>query len=372
MGFAIPTLTDLVQRARASFRANLDGTDAWLWPNNVGPSAKVIGGMLHELFGFADYTARQKFAVTADSENLDRHGYEYGLARRPAAPALGPVVITAPDGAIAVAPGARFARSDGLEFAALVGGSAPLAGSLTLEVTASADGRTGLTIGGAPLTIASGLSGPGASTATAAVAAGGLAGGTDVEDDEAFRARILFRKRAPPHGGSAADYVIWSSEVTGVTRVFVERLYAGPGSVRVYVLMDGLYPDGIPLPGDVARVQAHIDLLRPAGAHVVVAAPHPKPVDVRISGLEPNTIAVQEAVLAEIKDAFFRLGRVAGNDTPLGGMPYLATPYSFSRSWAWQAVANASGEERHAIVSPAADIAVAVGQIPVLGSVIFS
>jgi uncharacterized phage protein gp47/JayE len=52
-------------------------------------------------------------------------------------------------------------------------------------------------------------------------------------------------------------------------------------------------------------------------------------------------------------------------------MPYLATPVSFSRSWAWQAVANASGEERHEIVAPPADVTLLPGEMPVLGTVTF-
>jgi uncharacterized phage protein gp47/JayE len=81
---------------------------------------------------------------------------------------------------------------------------------------------------------------------------------------------------------------------------------------------------------------------------------------------------VQEAVRAELASTFRRLGRVAGNDDAFGAMPYLASPQSFSRSWIWQAVANASGEERHAITSPNADIPLAAGEFPVLGTVTFT
>src|SRR6516225_2846381 len=108
--FAIPSLKDLVERARSRFRANLPGSDAWIWPNNINPTAKVIGGMTHEVFGFADYIQRQKFALTADSENLDLHGEEYGLARKPAAPARGPVDIVT-SAALAASVGAVLQRS---------------------------------------------------------------------------------------------------------------------------------------------------------------------------------------------------------------------------------------------------------------------
>lgn len=367
MSFAIPSLADLVQRARASFRASLPGTDAWLWPNNVGPAAKVIGGMTHEVFGFADYVARQHFAASADSDNLDRHGYEFGLSRRPATPATGTVTIAAADGAVAVSAGAVYTRGDGAAFTAVEAAALVAAGTLSVQVSAVLDGRSGLTVSGTPMSIVSGVTGAGAGTALAEVADGGLTGGGDVEDDESFRARILFRKRYTPQGGSAADYVMWASQVSGVTRVFVERLFVGPGSVRVFVMMDDLYSNGIPAAGDVARVQAHIDEVKPAAALALVAAPSPLPIDVVISGLEPFTSDVQQAVYAELQDAILRLGRVAGADS--GSMPFLATPFSFSRSWIWQAVANASGEERHAVSAPSGDVALAVGQIPVLGTV---
>jgi uncharacterized phage protein gp47/JayE len=54
-----------------------------------------------------------------------------------------------------------------------------------------------------------------------------------------------------------------------------------------------------------------------------------------------------------------------------GSMPYLASPFSFSRSWIWQAVANASGEQRHKITAPADDVALAPGDMAVLGTVTF-
>jgi hypothetical protein len=71
------------------------------------------------------------------------------------------------------------------------------------------------------------------------------------------------------------------------------------------------------------------------------------PTDVVISGLSPNRTDVREAVLAELRATFVRLSRVAGIDAQFASMPYLAYPTSFSRSWIWQAVANATGEERH-------------------------
>jgi uncharacterized phage protein gp47/JayE len=369
--FAIPSLRESVERARQAFRSNLPGSDAWIWPNNINPTAKVFGGIEHLLFGFADYVQRQKFALTADSENLDLHGEEFGLARRPAAPAAGKVDIVT-TAALVVAAGAIFRRADGAEYFATIGGSTPTPGTLTVDVVAATDGKASNAIAASPLSIESGVTGAGQDSATASVAAAGILGGVDVEDDETFRARILFRKRNPPHGGSAADYVIWASEVSGVTRVFVERLYSGAGTVRVFPLMDDLYVDGIPQPSDIERVAAHLETVQPAGALVTVAAPLAVPVPISIGGLQPYTTDVQEAIRSELRAAFRLNSRVAGIDSSISSMPYLASPTSFSRSWIWQAIANASGEMRHRVDAPANDVALGSMQIATLGNVSFS
>lgn len=377
--FKIPTLPDLVTRARQAFRAYLPGSDAWLWPNNIGPSAKVIGGSMFEVFEFADYIARQKFAGTADGENLDLHGQEFGLGRKPAQPARGVASIAAAD-AITVLPGAIFRRLDGVQYSATVGGVLPSAGTLNLDAVALVDGAASNALAGTPLEIVSGLTDVhGDALPTAVVGSAGIVGGLEIEQDGpdwttdlgTFRGRILFRKRYPPHGGAPADYVAWAASVSGVTRVFVERRWSGAGTVRVFPLMDDLYVDGIAAPGDIARVAEYIETVAPAGAIVTVQAPIAVPVGITISGLTPNTVATQESVLAEERAMFRRLSRVAGSDTPHGGMPFLATPFSFPRGWIWQAVGNAGGVISDAVTVPAADIALSPGQIPTLGATTF-
>lgn len=364
--FDIPTLADLTERARRAFRTYLPGSDAWLWPNNINPSAKVLAGLTFEVFGFASYIARMIFVHTApDIETLKLHAADYGMSQRPAYPASGMIVLTS-TGDLTVAAGAVFRRSDGVQYIAASAVSRAGAGILEVAVSALTDGLAGNAESGTPLAIVSGVVGG----ATAEVS-GNIVGGADVEDIETFRARILFRKRYPPHGGAASDYVMWATDVVGVTRVFVEPLWAGAGTVRVFVLMDDLYQDGIPPTDAVARVADAIEALRPAGAIVTVAAPARRVIDVQISGLTPDTSAVREAALTALREAFARLSRVAGGATPHGGMPFLATPATFSRSWLWQAVANAAGEESHTIALPVTDVVLNAGEVPVLGTVTF-
>jgi uncharacterized phage protein gp47/JayE len=375
--FAIPTLDDLTARARSAFRAYLPGSDAWVWPNNVGPSAKVIAGMTHEVFGFADAIAQDKFAGTAQGEGLDRHGAEIGLAREPAAAAEGNVILTTSDG-VTVAAGALFQRSDGVQYTATAPASSASAGTLNVPVAATTTGSSTDAIADTPLAILSGLADPNGD-ATAAVDSNGLTGGADVEQDgppwtsdlSFFRGRILFRKRNPPQGGAPSDYVLWASGVPGVTRVFVERLWAGNGSVRIFPLMDDTYSNGIPQSGDINRIANYIGALAPAGAAFTVQAPSPIVVNPTISGLSPSNTVIQSAVAQELAAAFRRLSAVAGNDSGVGGMPFLAVPFSFARIWIEQAIANATGVSRATLSSPGGDVALAAGQIATLGTVSF-
>lgn len=371
-----PSLDDCTQAARKAFLAALPGANAWLSPNNVGPTAKVIGGAQWSIFQRLDYVGRQAFPLFAERSYLDNHGAQFGLARRLAQSATGNIVVTA-SAFINVAPGAQFARGDGAVFTASAAATLAGAGSVSVAVVGSA-GAAGDTAEGSPMTILSGVTGDGAGAATAAVDSNGLVGGADVEPDGAprssdlstFRGRILFRMRNPPQGGAPADYVRWATSVAGVTRVFVERCWPAPGGVRVFPIFDGLFPGGIADSGTIAQVQAAIAAVAPADAAVTVVAPAAAIVAVTISNLKPSTTATQTAVRAELADAFQRLGRVAGGDSAVPGMPYLATPFSLQALWIEQAVANATG-----VISAdvsVSDVSIPSGSIPILGSVIFA
>lgn len=377
--FNIPSLLDLLARSRSSFRANLPGSDAWVWPNNVGPTAKVVAGAANELFGFADNVQRQKFALTADGQNLDRHGAELGLSRKPAAPAQGGVNIVVAD-AFAVVNGAILQRLDGVQYVATAAVSTGGAGTLSVPVQAVKDGAITNAVAGTPLALISGFTDVhGDAAALATVDPNGIALGADVEADGAYfnpppgtyRARILFRKRYPPHGGAAHDYVMWGTDVTGFSRIYVERLWNSVGTVRVFGMMDDVYPDGIPQPADIARLADHIEALRPSGAMVTYAAPTALPINITVANLFPNTTATQNAVLAELRASFRRLNRVAGIDTRRDSMPFLATPAQWNRLWTDAAISNAPGVQSADVNAPVGDTTVPAGQIATLGTVTF-
>ena len=376
--FPIPDAAACLQRVRASFRSYLPGTDAWLPVNNVGPTAKVVGGSASEIYERLDYVGRQAFALFAEGKYLEAHGADYGITRRPAAPSSGTLLLTATD-VVTVANGAQFARSDGVVVTASSSVSLAAAGTLTVPVIAAAAASASNAEPGTPFRVLSGVSGAGAATATMVADESGLVGGLDVEPDglpkttdlSTLRGRILFRKRNPPQGGCPADYVQWASAVPGVTRVFVERLYNGPGSVRVFPVFDEVFAatGGIADAAHITLVADAIAALQPAAADVAVVAPTAQPIPVTLQGVTPNATANVNAIVAELADTFQRLGAVAGADpaTPgmLAAMPYLAVPQTFSALWIDQAVANATGNKRAVVLGPTTDITIAPASLPV-------
>jgi uncharacterized phage protein gp47/JayE len=356
MPFQIPAIKDMAQRARNAFRAEMPGTDAWIWPNNVYVSAKVIGGAVWEVFGRLKWMDRQRFALTATGYELDRHGLDYGIGRKGKSYAQGNVVVSVDTFPFEIPSGTIFTRSDGASFtstrAAEVGQFSLTA---TVPVVADVAGRSGNTIYGAPLSTT--LSG----VQSASVDDVGLGQGADQETDDQLRARILHRKRYPPHGGAASDYIGWGLELPGVTRVFVKGNAFGRGTVGVWFLMDDNYVAGIPLQADVDAVQAHIDSVAPVTAIPIVQAPIADCVDIQIRNLNPDTQAVREAVAAELQSLFRRTAVVSVPDDP----------FILYQSQLWQAIANATGERSHQLVAPSTDVTFAPGTMPCLRSVTF-
>lgn len=367
MSFAIPTISETVLRVRRAFRSELKGSDAAIWPNNLYVTAKVKGGALKALFDRLDIVRKDIHAHTAGLDGVLRHATEFGLARRPAVAAAGTVTVVT-SGPASVLKGARLLRSDGLAYITTSGRTVRGVETFRLPVAAEVAGAAGNLDAEASLDPDTDTSG---AIESVTVDAPGLIGGAEPEDiGTSLRARVLFRKRNPIHGGAPADYVTWASEVPGVTRVFVARRPFGNGTVGVYPMMDDSRPEGIPLAADIARIAEHVALYEPAGADVIVAAPTRVPINITVTKLSPNDAATQALVRTELIDAFMRRGRVAGTDPGHPALPFLTTLHTFSASWVSEAVSQSLGENSHRL-APLDDVVVPAYHVPVLGTLTF-
>ena len=309
--------------------------------------SSVSGGGSHGLYGFLDYIARQIMPDTAEAEELARWASIFGLARKPAVAAAGPVNLTGTDTSPADA-GAVLQRGDDFEYSTTA--DVTIAGGVAVAVVeAVAPGAAGNADAGVRLTFASPIAGV---ASTAFVAEGGLTGGSDEESDDELRARLLARIRSQPNGGAANDYERWALEVPGVTRAWVYPNLSGLGTVGVAFVMDGR-TDIIPTVDDVAAVQAHIAPLRPVTADVTVFAPTPVDLDLTIA-VVPNTDEVKAAVGASLKDMLLR-------EAEPGGTILL--------SHIREAISIAAGETDNIVTVPAADVTVSAGELVILGTI---
>ncbi|WP_340701676.1 baseplate J/gp47 family protein [Brevibacillus borstelensis] len=109
--------------------------------------------------------------------------------------------------------------------------------------------------------------------------------GTNIEEDEVYRQRILDRKRNPGKGGTAHDYKTWAESVNGVVSALVIPLNRGNGTVDIVIT--GV--NGIPDQVVIEECQSFIETKTPAGmadGGVKVLAPTPITINVTLE----NTI----------------------------------------------------------------------------------
>lgn len=346
MPFSRPTLQELINRTGADAVARL-GLEELLRRDDMQVLTRVLSGASHSLHGHVAWLAEQVIIDTAEAEYLARWSSIWGVTRKAASFAAGPVTLTGTTGAIVPA-GTVLQAVTGQEFATAAEVTLA-AGTATAQVRALAAGRSGNMVAGAALNLVSPVAGV---NSQATVAAGGLVGGADAETDAALRARLLARIHAPPHGGAKADYVAWALEVAGVTRAWVYPAELGLGTVTVRFVRD----DGasiIPSAAEVQAVQAHLDTRRPVTAGLTVVAPIAAPLNLTVA-VTPNTSAVRDAVLAQIKDLLRRAAEPGG---------------TILISHIREAISLAAGETNHVLTVPSADVAHTVGQIATMGTI---
>ncbi len=349
MAFPRPTLSEIIDRCLADMSSRVVGVDGAVLRRSVlGVLGRMMAGSSHELHGRLDWIARQVIIDTAEGEYLERWAGVWSIRRKPAEFAIGSVTFTGTPGSD-IPVGTTVQRQDGVVFLTTVAGKVPSGGTVTVAVMADAAGAAGNTAAGVALTLQRPVSGI---QSTAAVFAGGISAGSDTEEDEDLRGRLLDRIQEPPQGGADFDYEKWALEVPGVTRAWVYPGEMGLGTVTVRFVRDD-DEDIIPDPTEVALVKEHIEALRPVTAEVFVVAPEKKPLDMTIQ-IQPATAEVKQNVEAEIRDLIRREAEPGG---------------TILISHLREAVSTAAGELDHVIVTPTGNVTNATGEISVPGTI---
>lgn len=344
MPFERPKLPQLIDQGASEFESRLPGVLARVRNSMVGVINRVIAGALSTLYKYAEYLNDQVWPDRAAAEFLPLHGARWGKPRLPAAVATGVATFSGINGS-AIALGTVVKRSDSVQYSTTAAGVIA-AGVANIAIEAVEAGQLGNAAIGTELTLTSPIAGVNA----VATAQSALAGGADVEAIEPWRARILSRIRKPPQGGADFDYAGWALDVPGVTRAWVYPKEQGAGTVVVRFVRDddaSLIPDA----GEIAAVQAAIDLVAPVTADVFVLAPVATPQNYTIQ-LLPDSPAIRAAVQAELQALYRREAKPGGT--------MLITHER-------EAISTAAGETDHVMTVPAANQAHATGQLPTLG-----
>lgn len=362
MPFSRPTLNEIITRIISDFNTRVVDSVSFLRRSVFKIFANVYGGALHLVYDYLQYIKDQLFISTADVEHLERHAAEYGLSRDAGTAATGIASATGTNGTTIPA-GSQVQDSDGYKYnvtaaATIASGTANL--NLQAESVGDAYNQDASTI----LSFVSAIAGV---DANVTVDSNGITNGEDAETDAELRTRVLERKQKPPHGGTHEDYETWAKEYTGITRAWCIEEYQGIGTVGLVAVNDNDSPIFLTETERLALknyVISHTDSILGTTVGIPITAEpgffvidaQPKTMNFTIQ-LYPNTAAVQSAVQTNLETLIEQKGG-PGNTIEISEM--------------YEAIATATGEEKSKIDYPTADVAAAVNEVHVMGTITWS
>ena len=310
----------------------------------------AVAAQLWGLYVQCDWVNRQCFPQTAQGEYLDLHAQLRGVERREATAGAGVLRFTgdaagAADREIAagtVCMTAGLTRFETIEAGTLEAGET----SVDIRARALEAGSAGNVAAGTILQMAVAPVGVSRCTNPAA-----FTGGTDREDDETLRARVLETYRRLPNGANAAFYQQGALSFDEVAAAAVIPRPRGVGSVDVVVSTAA----GAPSAELLEELEDYFEARREIAVDVQVRAPEMETVDVTVQVAAEegqDAQAVQDAVEAALRGWFD--GRRLGQ--------------SVLRAALGELVFHVEGVANYALTAPAADVAVEVDVLPRLGS----
>lgn len=295
MPWTRPDLLTLVTRVESDITSRLTGGSSLLRRSMLAILARVFAGAVHILHGFLTFLSQQLLVDTAESVYLDRHGNIWGIPRLAAT--FSTCIVTFNndvDGGV-IPSGTLLNRDDGVEYETTEEGVIT-GGQASVSAVCLSSGSVGTLTPGTELTLDASIAGVDDTAFVYTI----TSDGTDIETDNAFRARILARIQNPPAGGSASDYVTWARSVTGVLNAYVYPSYYGLGTVAVVITGSAsIVPGG----GVVTATQEYIDTVRPVTADVTVSPIVSSEVTFEIN-ISPNTLALRDAITATLGEMF--------------------------------------------------------------------
>lgn len=236
---------------------------------DIGIRLKVLAGEIYRLLTELDWLRRQAFPQTATGRELNLHASQRGLARRPARKAQGVLRFSRtealgydvgiPKGTVCATAGA-----DSVEYET-TGQAVLAAGKLFAEVPAQAveGGAAGNAAAGSIHTLVTPPVG-----VEKAVNPEAFSGGSEAEDDETLRQRLLQAYSVLSNGTNAEFYRRRALEAEGVYSAMAVPRADGAGTVTVYIWGQGEAPPETV----VTAVQSRLSAEREVNVEVTVKA----------------------------------------------------------------------------------------------------
>ena len=292
----------------------------------------------------------QCFPQTAQGMYLDGHAQMRGVSRREATKAVGTLrfsVVSPSAVELPITAGTVCMTAGEVRFQTTADAVLP-AGDLFVDVPAEAveSGETGNVPAGSVAVLTACPVGITGCTNPAA-----FFGGSDAEDDESLRARVLESYLRLPNGANAAWYEQSAMSHAGVAAAQAVGRARGIGTVDVYIATEAGLPDGELL----EEVQAELQEKREIAVDVEVLAPIAKSVDVTVQ------VAAADGTAFETVKPLVEQAVTALFGGQLLGKPLLRAELG-SRIYAVEGVTN------YRITAPASDVTGGSGMLPLLGT----
>ncbi len=266
-------VTEIYERMRDTFAQEAgfvpdDGCDAMV-------RLYALAAQVQSLLIQADWVLDQSFPQTAQGEYLDYHAETRGISRAEATRAEGTVQFSAPTAVSAdctISKGTVAMTAEGVKFetteAVTLAVGTRVVDAHAKAVKAGADGN----VLAGQVRLMSVLP----TGVTECTNPDAFAGGSDTEDDESLRRRILESYRRLPNGANAAFYEQEAMSFPGVAAAKAVGRARGIGTVDVYVATQS----GAPSEELLAKIAEALDRKREIAVDVEVLAPTAEAIDI--------------------------------------------------------------------------------------------
>jgi uncharacterized phage protein gp47/JayE len=305
MALPTPSIQEIAESIVSDIESKTNQTIPSLAKSVFNVLSLAIAGVWIILYKYGSWQFNQIFPQLADEKFLELLGENKRIFRTPAVAWVGDVDITVLADSDIDAGTQLVNNATGIIYLVQTT-EATTTPTHTSSIQAATAGEIGDLQVGAVLDFVNPPSTFGRQATVSAV----TTAGSDKEDLEVYRGRVVDAYQKQPQGGALADYEQWANETANVINTYP---YAGsePPDVDVYIEVDN-QTDGIPTAGQKAAALANINFdpitgratRRPVTANVTVLGITRTAFDVEITGLSPDTSEIRSAIQDGVEQYF--------------------------------------------------------------------